>query len=260
MSDAIIGGTGFYRLAGGKFVEQRVDTPYGAALVHAGQDEMEGLYFMPRHGIDHTIPPHKINYRANMKALEILGVERVLAVFTVGSLQRDVPPRSFVALDQFLDFTSGRAGTFFDGGDTGLAHAEMNQPYCVRLRRELQVAANSLGLKVRDTGTYVATNGPRFETPAEIRMYAQLGGDVVGMTGVPEVGLARELGLHYAALAFSVNWAAGLEEKIEILRDGIEELRAQIVNLFLKTLGSDFGEQPGDCDCRTSLMVMHPPK
>ncbi|MBI3159341.1 MAG: S-methyl-5'-thioinosine phosphorylase [Chloroflexi bacterium] len=257
MRRAIIGGTGFYEIVGGEFIEKVVHTPYGDALVHEGEGEHSGLIFLARHGKDHTIPPHRINYRANLKALEIQKVESILAVFTVGSLRPTIPPKSLVLLDQFLDFTSGREATFFDGGRSGLAHAEVNQPYCSALRKRLIGIANSRNMHLIEWGTYVCTNGPRFETPAEIRMFAALGGDVVGMTGVPEVSLARELGIHYAAIAIPVNWGAGLETSISIVREGMDELRASVIRLCTEGL-QGFEQGAGDCECRTALMVMHP--
>lgn len=254
---AIIGGTGFYKMAQGQFLEREVSTPYGPAQIHEGLGEHANLIFLARHGAGHHIPPHKINYRANMKALSLLGVERIMAVFTVGSLHRDIPPSSLVLLDQFIDFTHGREGTFFDGGETGLAHAEMNQPYCSAIRSSALAVAASSGVSLQPRGTYVCTQGPRFETPAEIHMFASWGGDVVGMTGVPEVALARELGMHYAAVALSVNWAAGLEESIAIVSEGMDALRASVLRLFLDTLSAGIGDV--DCECRSGLMVMHPP-
>lgn len=260
MVDAIIGGTGFYSLGEGGFSEEIIETAYGPARVYRGSGEQDNLCFVPRHGADHTVPPHRVNYRANMMALQILGVQRVLGIFTVGSLHTGISPRSLVLLDQFIDCTSGRDSTYFEGGDSGLAHVEMNRPYCDRLRGQLQSAAERLGIALIERGTYVATNGPRFETPAEIRMYAQWGGDVVGMTGVPEVTLARELGLHYAAVALSVNWGAGLEAKIEIVKDGIEGLRQNVLALFREALkGADEGRDD-ICECKTGMMLMHPPK
>lgn len=260
MLDAIIGGTGFYSLGHSDFTEEIIETAYGNARVLVGSGPNAGICFMPRHGSDHSIPPHRINYRANMKALQMLGVQRVLAVFTVGSLHRAIPPRSFVLLDQFMDFTNGREATYFEGGDSGLAHVEMNQPYCEKVRRQLQHTAARFGIDLASHGTYVATNGPRFETPAEIKMYASWGGDVVGMTGVPEVTLARELGLHYAAVALSVNWGAGLEAKIEIVKDGIDKLREDVLKLFLETIRDSNAGHKADCECKSGLMVIHPQK
>ncbi len=256
MYGAIIGGTGFDRQLGVELSQEVVETPYGAASLYRGQGALEGLIFLPRHGPEHRIPPHRINYRANLKALAQLGVERVLATFAVGSLHPGIPPGALVALDQFIDFTQGRAGTFFDGGASGLVHTEMTHPYCPALRAQLLALAPEYDLDLVSQGTYVCTDGPRFETAAEVRMYAQLGGDVVGMTGMPEASLARELGLHYAAVALSINWGAGLEEKLEIVR-GLEATERALLALFNAVLQQS--SLPVKCNCETAAHVIHPP-
>ncbi|RPJ48331.1 MAG: S-methyl-5'-thioadenosine phosphorylase, partial [Chloroflexi bacterium] len=138
------------------------------------------------------------------------GVRHVLATFAVGSLRMTIPPLALVAVDQFLDFTQGRAHTFFAGEHNGFAHTDMTNPLCSGLRAGLLQLAAQRGLNVIPTGVYACTNGPRLETAAEVRMLAQLGGDVVGMTGVPEMPLAREAGLHYAGVAYVINYGAGL--------------------------------------------------
>ena len=257
MRVAIIGGTGVYAIEGRQFKSHIVDTPFGQAQVYLGQGESEDLVFLTRHGLDHSVPPHRINYRANLKALEQLGVERILATFAVGSLQPTIPPRSLVALDQFIDFTHGRETTFFDGGSSGLAHVDVTEPYCPGLRERVLALAAERGLEIRPKGTYVCVNGPRFETAAEIRMYAQLGGDVAGMTGVPEVSLARELGIHYAAVALSINWAAGLKGPVEIVRSGLDEIRAALLSLFVEALRSP---SLGPCNCESAVLMVHPPE
>ncbi len=257
MRVAIIGGTGVYSMMGGEYGEQIENTPYGPAKVLVGSGDDADIIFLPRHGPEHHIPPHMINFRANIAALQQLGVERVLAIFTVGSINPDMQPGDLVLLDQFLDFTSGRPLTFFDGGDSGLVHAEVSHPYCENLRNNLTKLADEHGLAFHPKGTYVCANGPRFETPAEIRMYGKVGGDVVGMTGVPEVVLAREKELHYAAVAQSVNWAAGVQPKINIYRDGVEEVRKNLLRLFVAALRRPFETT---CECKDAAFVMHPPK
>jgi len=258
MRVAIIAGTGIYDIPGITLKEQIVETPYGQALVHLGQGNADQLVFLTRHGPEHHTPPHRINYRANIKALQMLGVEKILATFAVGSISPDIPPGGLAALDDFLDFSSGRPLSFFDGGDSGLAHTELSQPYCPALRARLLNLAPEFGLKLHPRSVYVCTNGPRFETPAEIRMYGKFGGDVVGMTGVPEVTLARELNMHYAAAALSINWAAGVKPgAIEIVREGIGETRAQLLALFIEALQRPLALE---CGCQNSVMMMHPPK
>lgn len=208
---AIVGGTGLYdpSLLGGAR-EQVVATPYGPVELFVGTHAARRVAFLPRHGRGHGVPPHRVNYRGNVWALRRLGVRRVLATAACGSLTRDLTPGRLCLLDQFLDFTRGRASTFFDGGEAGVHHADMSEPYCPELRQALRTAAAGLGVPVRERATYVCTEGPRFETAAEIRAYALLGGQLVGMTGVPEVVLAREAGLCYATLAIVTNYAAGL--------------------------------------------------
>lgn len=257
MRSAIIGGTGVYNMVEGDYTEHIEITPYGEARVYLGRGENDDLVFLPRHGAAHTIPPHMINYRANFKALKQLGVARIMAVFAVGSISNDVLPGSLVLLHDFIDFSSGRPLTYYDGGDNGLIHTEVNRAYCDNLRGNLLALAPKFRLSMAEEGIYACFNGPRFETPAEIRMMGQLGADVVGMTGVPEVVLARELEMHYAAVAQSVNWAAGIRQKIEILREGIDDTRAKLLNLFVAALRKPF---ENSCECQDSMITIHPPK
>ena len=208
---AIVGGTGLYRP--GLLEEARpvtVATPYGTVTLSLGQVGPRRVGFLPRHGEGHSVPPHRVNYRANIWALQRLGVRHVLATGACGSLSEGIPPGTLALVDQFLDFTQGRPSTFFDGQDGLVRHTDMTDPYCPRLRSALAAGAAALGLPLTPRATYVCTQGPRFETPAEIRAFARLGGDLVGMTGVPEVCLAREAGLCYATVAISTNFAAGL--------------------------------------------------
>jgi len=256
MESAIITGTGIYEIPGFKFSEKIVETEYGQALVYVGTDGEIELAFLARHGLEHTTPPHKINYRANIKALKSLGVKKILATNAVGSISRDIPPTGLALLTDFLDFTSGRDFTYFDGGDSGLAHTNMDDPYCFSLRQKVLEVAPKFDLSINPKAVYVATNGPRFESPAEIQMFSRLGGDVVGMTGIPEVCLARELGMHYAAVAYSINWAAGLEQELSFVSDQIDELKQRLALLLVNTLKemNNF-----ECGCETAVMMMHPP-
>jgi 5'-methylthioadenosine phosphorylase len=185
----------------------------------------------------------------------MLGVKKVLAVNSVGSINPEMPPKSLVILDDYLDFTSGRHLTFFDGGSTGHAYIDMNTPSCPALRQTLMDRAGEFDLHLSPGGTYVCANGPRFETPAEIQMFSKLGGDVVGMTGIPEVTLARELGMHYTAVGYSVNWAAGIESRIEIVREGIPELLSRLLSLMLVTLQV---KDPPPCGCTGSIYLVYP--
>lgn len=256
MENAIITGTGIYDIPGFTFEERVIETRYGAALVRVGEAQGVELVFLARHGVDHTTPPHKINYQANLKALQMLGVRRILATNAVGSISRGIPPAGLAVLTDFLDFTSGRAFTYFDGGKSGLTHTPMDAAYCPALNARMLELAPRYQLEIAPKAVYVATNGPRFETPAEIRMYALLGGDVVGMTGVPEATLARELGMHYAALAYSINWAAGLEETITFVpNQQMVDLRRRMTELLVQTLR----EPPAvACGCEKAVTPMHP--
>jgi 5'-methylthioadenosine phosphorylase len=257
MESAIIAGTGIYDLPGFVFQPRVIDTRYGQALVNVGVKDGFELAFLARHGLDHSTPPHKINFLANLKALQLLGVRRILATNAVGSICKDIPPAGLAVLTDFLDFTHGRPHTFYDGGKTGLVHTNLEAPYCPVLSARICQLASQFDLVIHPRAVYVATNGPRFETPAEIRMYAQLGGDVVGMTGVPEVVLARELNMHYAALAYSINWAAGLEKKMVFVSSQMAEIRERMATLLVKVLQEPF---EAGCSCESALMVMHPPQ
>lgn len=256
MESAIITGTGIYEIPGFKFTEKIIETEYGQALIYIGSDGEFELAFLARHGLSHTTPPHKINYRANIKALKLLGVKKILATNAVGSISPDIPPTGLTLLTDFLDFTSGRAFSFFDGGDSGLAHTNMDDPYCPALRQKALELAPNFDLSIHPKAIYVATNGPRFESPAEIQMFSRLGGDVVGMTGIPEVVLARELAMHYAAVAYSINWAAGLEQEMTFVSDQIDELKQRLAMLLVNILKEATYFQ---CGCEAAVMRMQPP-
>jgi len=238
MRIAIIGGSGIYEPGILSQVrEERVATPYGIAVLKVGTYQGEEIGFMPRHGEQHTLPPHRVNYQANIWALKTLKVERVIATGAVGALNPRFEPGHLVIVDDFLDFTKRRTYTFFEGGETGVAHTDFSIPYCPELRRLLLESARELGMVAHDGGVYACTEGPRFETPAEIRMIRQLGGDLVGMTNVPEVVLARELGLCYSLVAMVTNMAAGIakhtlshEEVLQVMAANREKLRRLIMH------------------------------
>ncbi len=231
----IIGGSGVERPDAG-FTETVVDTPYGQALAWIGSADHEDVVFLSRHGVEHDVPPHRVNYRANVKALEILGVDRVIATFAVGGIADDIPPGGVAALSDLIDWTSGRAFTFFDGGDSGLKHTPFTEPFSRQLREAIVARAPSHGLAIRPNGVYVCTNGPRFETAAEIRMMKLLGAEVVGMTAMPEAILARELEIHYAGIAVSVNWAAGVMGPLQVDFGALESIRGKLLPLILDVL------------------------
>lgn len=221
---AIIGGTGLTSLKNLQ-LEQRevVHTPYGepsGPLVHGKLGETD-VVFLPRHGSGHTIPPHRINYRANLWALKEQGVTQVIAVNAVGGIRADMGPGTLVVPNQIIDYTCGRSNTYFEDGLESVVHIDFTAPYCQELRTILIDSAQSAGVEVIDGGTYAATQGPRLETAAEIQRLQRDGCDLVGMTGMPEAALARELELCYAAFAVVANWGAGKVEG-EITMEAIE--------------------------------------
>ncbi|UWG96150.1 S-methyl-5'-thioadenosine phosphorylase [Dehalobacter sp. DCM] len=213
MNYALIGGTGVEKLVLKKTKQHRVDTPYGNVSLDIGEIGMSEVVFLKRHGTGHTYPPHRINYRANIWALKTMGVKKILATGAVGSIVDELTIGDIVLVDQFLDFTKNRPLTFYEGGDRGVLHIDVTEPYCPVLRNNITEGAVRAGIKVKNGGVYVCTEGPRFETPAEIKMFRLLGGHLVGMTGVPEVVLARELGMCYATIALVTNQAAGINHE-----------------------------------------------
>jgi 5'-methylthioadenosine phosphorylase len=257
MESAIIAGTGIYEIPGFEFEQRQIETPYGPARVNIGLRDGFELVFLGRHGLDHSTPPHKINYRANIKALQMLGVKRILATYAVGSINREIHPQGLVLLTDFLNFTSDRPLSFFEGGKSGLAHVNMDAAYCPALGRRILELAPQYDLEILPRAVYVCTNGPRFETPAEIRMFKQFGGDVVGMTGVPEIVLARELNMHFAAVAYSINWAAGLEDTMGFVSGEMVGIRQRLASLFVNVLQ---GLKTIACSCENAVMIMHPPE
>ena len=208
----IIGGSGLCQLDALKIeCHESVKTPYGepsAPLVFGRLDGVT-VVFLPRHGPAHTIPPHCVNYRANLWAMKQTGVEYVIGVAAVGGITAAMGPGVLCVPDQVIDYTWGREHTLYEGDLDSVTHIDFTQPYCSNMRRLLIEAAARAAIDVLDGGTYGATQGPRLESSAEIARMQSDGCDIVGMTGMPETALARELGLCYASLALSVNWAAG---------------------------------------------------
>ena len=211
---ALITGSGFYALTGIEDPKtNEVTTPFGTATLTRGR--WKGgpeILFVPRHGSEHSVGPHSINYRANVWALHEAGASGVLATAVSGGIARRLQPGTFVLIDDFIDFTSGRADTFFDGDDSAVQYTDMSTPYDPALGALIVEAADVVRVPLVQGGTYCATNGTRFESKAEIRMMRSLGGDLVGGTGCPEVALARELELPYASIGIIANRAAGLDD------------------------------------------------
>ncbi len=233
---AVIGGTGLEQMEGGVLVQRHsMDTPYGAPSSELIELELQGrtLFFLSRHGEDHSIPPHQVNYRANLWVLKQMAVEGVVAVAAVGGITEAMLPGQVAIPDQIIDYTWGREHTFFDGPE--VEHIDFSWPYCSDLRGRLLQAAKSSGVEAIDGGTYGATQGPRLESAAEIRRMEQDGCDLVGMTGMPEAALARELGLCYGCCAVSANWAAGKSDQeitMEEIHQNLESGMAQIRSIL----------------------------
>jgi len=233
---AIIGGSGLTNLKNLEITRREVmRTPFGepSAPLVFGQLGGQQTVFLARHGHGHTIPPHEVNYRANIWALKEVGVNQVIAVNAVGAITDSMVPASLVLPDQIIDYTYGRAHTFFGDDQKSVTHVDFTFPYCEELRQSLIVAARKAKLSLAAQGTYAATQGPRFESIAEIRRLERDGGDIVGMTGMPETSLARELGLCYACVAVVANPAAGkvagvisLKEIERTLETGMEKVRS----------------------------------
>jgi 5'-methylthioinosine phosphorylase len=224
---AVIGGTGLTEIEGLEVIHREVvHTPYGepSGPVTHGMIGGKRIVFLARHGYTHTIPPHRVNYRANIWALKSLGVEKVVAIAAVGGITPDMKPTRLVIPDQIIDYTYGRGHTYFEDGLTSVTHIDFSWPYCTEVRNALLSAAECAGLDVVPHGTYAATQGPRLETAAEISKLERDGCDLVGMTAMPEAALARELELCYASCAVVANWAAGKSDE-EISMD---EIRANL--------------------------------
>lgn len=223
----IIAGTGFYDLAALEDPSsETITTAFGDARITRGTWHGIPVVFLTRHGAGHSVPPHLVNYRANIRALADFGVRDVVAVNVTGSIDPDLRAGDLLCLDDFVDFTRQRPVTFFDGsGPEGVVHTDVLEPYHPAVRQEILDAAAAAGRLVRDGGVYAAFEGPRFETRAEIRLARLAGADVAGMTGVPEVTLALEAGLRYAAISLVVNPASGVGDSEEpITMDEITEV------------------------------------
>lgn len=252
---AIIGGTGVYDPALLDGIKEQIQqTRYGEVKVLTGKYKGEEMAFIPRHGADHSVAPHLINYRANIMALKQMGVNSIIATAAVGSLMLDFKPGEYVLADQFLDFTKMRKNTFFEGGKDGVVHCDMTVPYCPELRSAIMKAGEEKGLTVHNGGTYVCTEGPRFETAAEIEMFKILGGQVIGMTSVPEVCLARELGICYANISIVTNYAAGISPGILTHAEVVEMMQSSINHIrYLIMESVKYIAKEKNCDCRRIL-------
>jgi 5'-deoxy-5'-methylthioadenosine phosphorylase len=239
---AVIGGTGLTQLDGLAITDEvKVETPFGepSSALLIGDYHGKALIFLPRHGPGHRIPPHKINYRANIWALQQYGVEQIVAVAAVGGIAENMAPGMLATPDQVIDYTYGREHSFFSDDFSGEKHIDFTYPYDQALRERIKGSATQNNIALLDGGTYGAVQGPRLETAAEIRRMKQDGCTMVGMTGMPEASLARELALPYATIALSANWAAGLSSdnitmaQIEqTVADCIENIKQVLVGVI----------------------------
>ncbi len=240
----ILGGSGLSELANLELSRREiVRTPYGEPSGHLTFGRIAGqeVVFLARHGYGHSIPPHAVNYRANMWALKAQKVEGIVAIASVGGIAADMVPGALAVPHQIIDYTWGRKCTYFEGGDDApVTHIDFTHPYSEALRRKILSAVAAAGQTARADGVYAATQGPRLETAAEIDKLERDGADVVGMTGMPEAALARELGVDYAAIAVVANFAAGradsaggihLENIGEVLQNAMDRVRLIIERL-----------------------------
>jgi 5'-methylthioinosine phosphorylase len=241
---AILGGSGLDRLQGIDIERtETLDTPYGTPsdVLTIGHLAGVRIVFLPRHGAAHTIPPHRINYRANLWALRQLGCDRVISVCAVGSIHTDIQPADIIIPHQIIDYTRSREHTLYDEDLDEVVHIDFTEPYCEALRTLLIQAAETVGVSVHSSATYGATQGPRLETAAEINRMERDGCDIVGMTGMPEASIARELGLCYATIAVSANNAAGrhsgpleMEGILKNVAQGMDAVRLILVEVLKK--------------------------
>ena len=259
----IFGGSGFYRFLD-DVEEVALDTPYGppSARIRLGQIDGTGVAFMPRHGDEHTLPPHRINYRANVWAMKEVGVRRILGPSACGALRAELEPGTFVLCDQFVDRTRGREDTFYDGPQT--THVSAADPYCPGLRKTLAQCAEELEIPVVEGGTVVVIQGPRFSTRAESRWFSSAGWDVVNMTQYPEAWLARELELCYANVSLVTDYDVGFEGMPDVpavsartayavFEENLEKLRELLFAAVPR-----IGAQPDDaCATALSSAVVH---
>lgn len=248
-----ITGTGLYTLPGATDARpQEFATPFGNVYVELAALGAEEVVFIPRHGKRHTISPREINFRGNLWAMKELGVERILATSVSGSLVPVWGPGTLVLVDQFLNFTDGRADTFYPM-DGKLAHVDVTDPYCRTLHEQLAASAEKLQIRVLRGATYACMNGPRFETRAEVEMVRRLGGHLLGQTNYPECVLARELAICYATIGIVSNFAAGMQVSVTAT-EVIENVRkyGDTVGAVLAVLVRDYPEH-GDCACRHAL-------
>ncbi|MBI5203833.1 MAG: S-methyl-5'-thioinosine phosphorylase [Nitrospirae bacterium] len=251
----VIGGSGLYEIEGVVVREERkISTPYGepSGLYRLCDIAGKEVAFLPRHGSPHHIAPHKVNYRANILGFKKLGAERIISINAVGGINKKMKPGDIVLPDQIIDMTEGRERTFYDKEE--IVHVDFTEPYCPELRAAIISAGKEAGIKLKQKASYICTNGPRLETAAEIRAFSLLGADVVGMTGMPEASLARELGICLAGIAVITNPAAGISGKKLTTTEVVEKMAESTgrIKVLLEKVFSIIPEQR-NCGCRDAL-------
>lgn len=251
----IIAGSGFDEIEGAaEKGSEKISTPYGDPSDAYRIYKISGVEaaFLARHGSPHHTPPHKINYRANLWGFKELGVKRIFSVSAAGGISSGVIPGDIVIPDQIIDMTSGRASTFFEGDD--VVHIDFTSPYCQDLRELLLQAGRRSSIELKDGSTYICANGPRLETRAEIRSFASMGADIVGMTAMPEASLARELELCFALISVVTNYAAGISGRPLTVTEVIQVMKGSKGPIW-RLLGRSLQMLPVDraCDCSKAL-------
>ncbi len=256
MRIGLIGGSGLYEIEGLEATKEvPVATPYGepSPVYKIGTIGDKEIVFLPRHGIPHSIPPHKINYRANIWGFRHLGIERIISVSAVGGINKNLSPGDIVLVDQIIDLTLGaRESTFYDKDK--VVHVDFTNPYCHEMRDFIIKASQNIGLPIKSAGTYICTNGPRLETAKEIRFFSLIGADVVGMTAMPEAALARELEICISGISVVTNPAAGISEEkltvtevIETMKKSTERIKSLIKEAIVTIPSSR------NCPCKDAL-------
>jgi 5'-methylthioadenosine phosphorylase len=253
----IIGGSGLYSIDGIEVIDRlQIDTPFGAPsddLLLARINGQEVL-FLPRHGQSHAIPPHNINFRANIYAMKLAGANRIISISAVGSLREAIAPGDFVLVDQFVDGTKDRASTFFDG--PVVAHVSMADPACKTLRQALAMACESSGITTHQSGNYMVMQGPQFSTRAESELYRSWGMDVIGMTNMPEAKLAREAEICYATVAMCTDYDCWHEEEENVSVSSVVEVMQANSEKAQRMLHAFFQNEQDDlsgCECQSAL-------
>lgn len=251
----IIAGSGLYDIPGLVITDSvKIRTLYGdpSDVFRIGTISGKEIAFLPRHGATHNIQPHKINYRANIWGFREIGVKRIISVGASGGISSKMKPGLIAVPDQLIDFTEGRLSTFYDRDE--VIHIDFTEPFCSDMRSYILKATKKARIKVSKTGTYICTNGPRLETPAEIRAFSIIGADIVGMTAMPEAALARELGMCLAGISVITNFAAGVEHKKLTATEVVDMMQrsAEKLTLILKEF-FNLNFSAMSCDCARAL-------